>query len=166
MARPPSYPPLGPPTPGFPSSTTIQEEGSASVEQTAKIRVRHSTVPSAGASSALRCDFFAPHVGQTTLDTTWYKETFIEAKKAMGNFWYFSIPFNLANSPYWKHIVATIATCGARFKAPTYHDLKGPILDDVVSNIKKVIEEQGKSYKKRVAAFSMMVGMIRPEEIC
>lgn len=68
----------------------------------------------------------------------------------MGKFsYFFNIPFNVTNSPYWPYMVEAIAACGFGFKAPTYHDLRGPILDDVVSNIRKVIEEQRKIWKKK-----------------
>lgn len=146
MVKPPSYPPTSPLSLGFPS-TSIHEKGNVSAEQTS--RIRHSTPPGisvfASASSAVRCDFFAPRDCQTTLDATWYRDKFKEDRKAVGNFWYYyDIPFNVVNSQYWDCMVAAIAACGPKFKAPNNHELQGPVLDETVTNIMKVVKEQRK----------------------
>lgn len=145
------------PTPPMPSppmtSPLVHEEGSASVGASDS-RTRQPWPPSisvsGGTTSAVRCDFFAPRGGQTTLDSAWNKDKFKEARKAVGNFWYYSdIPFNAANSPYWEYMVHAIACCGPSFKAPTFHDLRGPILEEAVEDIKKIIDEQRKIWRRK-----------------
>lgn len=151
MVIPPSYPPLPPPPSRFLFSTTIHEEGNASADQINNIR--HPSPPMISISSSvsrMRCDFFAPHGGQTTLDATSYKDKFKEAKKAMENFWYyFDILFNVANLPYWDYMVAAIAACGPGLKAPNYQDLQGPIFDEVVTDIRRAIKEYKKIWRKK-----------------
>lgn len=69
--------------------------------------------------------FFAPCTtpgSQTTLESTgWRKNVHEQAKKVIENFWYYSsLPFHVARSPYWQGMVDAIATAGPRFKAPSY----------------------------------------------
>lgn len=150
------FPPTPPPPPpsGFPGAGSTQghffEEGgasgSATSEQTPTTRMRNP----AGSSSAMKCDFFAPRGGQTTLDQSWHKDKFEEARKAIANFWYYSnLSFNVANSPYWEYMVRAIAACGVGFRAPTYSDLRGPMLDVAVLDCRRVIDEQKKIWRRK-----------------
>jgi len=82
LARPPSIPS---PPPGFPP-THEEVSGSASTKQTSRFKQPPSISISAGTSTAVRCNLFAPLNGQTILESEWNSDKFKEAKKAVGNF--------------------------------------------------------------------------------
>lgn len=46
-------------------------------------------------------------------------------------------------------MVNAIVVCGAGFKAPSYHDLRGSLLDEAVANIKLIIDEQRNIWTKK-----------------
>ncbi|XP_075645545.1 uncharacterized protein LOC142616613 [Castanea sativa] len=60
-------------------------------------------------------------------------------KKARMNFarwWYHAdIPFHAAHSVYYQEALDSIATIGLGFKGPSYHDLKGPLLQKHVGEM-------------------------------
>lgn len=79
--------------------------------------------------------------------TAWNEERHKQARKAIAAFWFFSdIPFNVARSPYWRGMVEAIAACGQGFKAPTYYDLRGPLLDEAVQDIQTLLHKQRESW--------------------
>ncbi|XP_057872600.2 uncharacterized protein LOC131078829 isoform X2 [Cryptomeria japonica] len=91
--------------------------------------------------------FFVPRTtpgSQPSLEGMgWNKEVHDAAKMAVGRFWtYSSIPFFVATSPYWQEMVDALTICKAGFKAPSESDLKGPILSQMVNDVKKDLDEQ------------------------
>lgn len=52
-----------------------------------------------------------------------------------------SIPFNAANSPYFQSAVDALSCMGVGYKAPSIHDLRGPLLNKWVDETKKKIEK-------------------------
>lgn len=46
-------------------------------------------------------------------------------------------------------MVNAIAICGPRFKAPSYHELRGSMLQDVAMDIKIIIDEQQNIWRKK-----------------
>ncbi|XP_059068309.1 uncharacterized protein LOC131858858 [Cryptomeria japonica] len=91
--------------------------------------------------------FFVPRTtpgSQLSLEGMgWNKEVHDAAKMAIGRFWSYScIPFFVARSPYWQQMVDAITICGAGFKAPSESDLRGPILSQMVDDVKKDLDEQ------------------------
>ncbi|XP_039687989.1 uncharacterized protein [Medicago truncatula] len=58
-----------------------------------------------------------------------------------------SIPFNAANSPYFQSAVDALCCMGAGYKAPSIHDLRGPLLNKWVDETKKKIEKYREIWK-------------------
>ncbi|KAH9310967.1 hypothetical protein KI387_026002, partial [Taxus chinensis] len=82
--------------------------------------------------------------------TAWNKEMHNKARIAAENFWYYNnIPFNVAKSPYWENLVTALTVAGKGFKAPTSHDLSGPLLEDSVARPKTLVEEQKNVWIKK-----------------
>ena len=62
------------------------------------------------------------------------------ARKAMVTWWYdANIPFNSANSYYYQPMLDAVTSMGPGFKGPSYHDLRGSLLKDVVHDIHEYI---------------------------
>ncbi|XP_057856565.2 uncharacterized protein LOC131065967 isoform X2 [Cryptomeria japonica] len=138
---------------------TTHASGSASISASASASASApSHVPSTGSGSGnvsigprirkSRLDtFFAPRTtpgSQQSLESMgWNKEVHDAAKMAVGRFWiYGSIPFFTARSPYWQEMVDALTICGAGFKAPSEIDLSGPILTELVNDVKKELGDQ------------------------
>ncbi|XP_057824760.2 uncharacterized protein LOC131036787 [Cryptomeria japonica] len=82
----------------------------------------------------------------------WNKEVHDAARKQICKFWYFcDIPFIAARSPYWQGMVDAITICGAGFKAPTDAKLSGPLLLEMVEDMKVELEAIDSLGAKRVA---------------
>ncbi|XP_057835919.2 uncharacterized protein LOC131046251 [Cryptomeria japonica] len=91
--------------------------------------------------------FFVPRTtpgSQQSLESMdWNKEVHDAAKMAVGRFWvYDSVPFFTARSPYWQEVIDALTICEAGFKAPSEFDLRGPILTQLVNDVKKELGEQ------------------------
>ncbi|XP_057837206.1 uncharacterized protein LOC131047347 isoform X2 [Cryptomeria japonica] len=50
--------------------------------------------------------------------------------------------YMIDRSPYWQEMVDALTICGAGFKAPSESDLSGPILSQMVDDVKKDLDEQ------------------------
>ncbi|XP_061370284.1 uncharacterized protein LOC133313002 [Gastrolobium bilobum] len=50
------------------------------------------------------------------------------------------LPFNAANSPYFQEMFDVVCSLGAGFKAPSYHMLRGDLLNSQVDEVKKLLE--------------------------
>ncbi|XP_061356627.1 uncharacterized protein LOC133301047 [Gastrolobium bilobum] len=50
------------------------------------------------------------------------------------------LPFNAANSPYFQEMFDAVCSLGAGFKAPTYHMLRGDLLNNQVDDVKKLLQ--------------------------
>uniref|UniRef100_A0A6N2LKG6 DUF659 domain-containing protein n=1 Tax=Salix viminalis TaxID=40686 RepID=A0A6N2LKG6_SALVM len=62
------------------------------------------------------------------------------ARIAVATWWYdANIPFNSANSYYYQPMLDAVASIGPGFKGPSFHDLRGPLLKDVVHNVHEYI---------------------------
>ncbi|XP_057851224.1 uncharacterized protein LOC131061516 isoform X3 [Cryptomeria japonica] len=80
----------------------------------------------------------------------WNKEVHDAAKKQICKFWYFcNIPFIAARSPYWQGMVDSITICGAGFKAPTDAELSGPLLLQMVEDMKVELEDHRQSWSQK-----------------
>uniref|UniRef100_A0A6N2NC96 BED-type domain-containing protein n=1 Tax=Salix viminalis TaxID=40686 RepID=A0A6N2NC96_SALVM len=68
------------------------------------------------------------------------KEMEHNARIAVATWWYdANIPFNSANSYYYQPMLDAVASIGPGFKGPSFHDLRGPLLKDVVHNVHEYI---------------------------
>ncbi|KAG5241831.1 zinc finger protein [Salix suchowensis] len=68
------------------------------------------------------------------------KEMEHKARKAVATWWYdANIPFNSANSYYYQPMLDAVTSIGPGFKGPSYHDLRGPLLKDVVHDVHEYI---------------------------
>ncbi|XP_059077840.1 uncharacterized protein LOC131065844 [Cryptomeria japonica] len=80
----------------------------------------------------------------------WNKEVHDAARKQICKFWYFcNIPFIAARSPYWQGMVDSITICGAGFKAPTDAELSGPLLLQMVEDMKVELEDHRQSWREK-----------------
>ncbi|XP_059066890.1 uncharacterized protein LOC131858042 [Cryptomeria japonica] len=80
----------------------------------------------------------------------WNKEVHDAARKQICKFWYFyNIPFIAARSPYWQGMVDSITICGAGFKAPTDAELSGPLLLQMVEDMKVELEDHRQSWSQK-----------------
>uniref|UniRef100_A0A6N2K815 BED-type domain-containing protein n=1 Tax=Salix viminalis TaxID=40686 RepID=A0A6N2K815_SALVM len=68
------------------------------------------------------------------------KEMEHNARIAVATWWYdANIPFNSANSYYYQPMLDAVASIGPGFKGPSFHDLRGPLLKDVVHHVHEYI---------------------------
>uniref|UniRef100_A0A6N2LQL2 BED-type domain-containing protein n=1 Tax=Salix viminalis TaxID=40686 RepID=A0A6N2LQL2_SALVM len=68
------------------------------------------------------------------------KEMEHNARIAVATWWYdANIAFNSANSYYYQPMLDAVASIGPGFKGPSFHDLRGPLLKDVVHNVHEYI---------------------------
>ncbi|GLJ10639.1 hypothetical protein SUGI_0132240 [Cryptomeria japonica] len=78
----------------------------------------------------------------TTLESTGWRENVHEqAKKAIANFLFSSLPFHSTRPPYWQGMVDAIAAAGPGFQAPSYETLKVDRLKDAVQDVQDVVKE-------------------------
>ncbi|XP_059066797.1 uncharacterized protein LOC131857983 [Cryptomeria japonica] len=122
---------------------SVSASGSISATPTIGPRVRKSRMDS----------YFEPCTtpgAQPSLESmAWNKEVHNKAKGAIGRFWFYcNIPFFAARSPSWQNMVDAIAICGAGFKAPSDSELSGPILIELVADVKATLEDQREIWKK------------------
>ena len=70
------------------------------------------------------------------------KEREHNAKKVIARWWFdVNVPFNGANSYYYQLMIDAIASIRPGFKGPSFHDLRGPLLKDIVNNVHKYLVE-------------------------
>jgi len=70
------------------------------------------------------------------------KEKEHNARKVMARWWYdVNVPFNGAKSYHYQPMIDAIASMGPGFKGPSYHDLRGPLLKDVVHDVHEYLFE-------------------------
>ena len=70
------------------------------------------------------------------------KEKEHNARKVMARWWYdVNVPFNGAKSYYYQPMIDVITSMGPGFKGPSYHDLRGPLLKDVVHDVHEYLFE-------------------------
>uniref|UniRef100_A0A6N2KJG0 BED-type domain-containing protein n=1 Tax=Salix viminalis TaxID=40686 RepID=A0A6N2KJG0_SALVM len=68
------------------------------------------------------------------------KEMEHNARIVVATWWYdANIAFNSANSYYYQPMLDAVASIGPGFKGPSFHDLRGPLLKDVVHNVHEYI---------------------------
>uniref|UniRef100_A0A6N2MSJ5 BED-type domain-containing protein n=1 Tax=Salix viminalis TaxID=40686 RepID=A0A6N2MSJ5_SALVM len=68
------------------------------------------------------------------------KEMEHNARKDVATWWYdANIPFNSANSYYYQPMLDVVTSIGLGFKGPSYHDLRGSLLKDVVHDVHEYI---------------------------
>eukprot|EP00252_Welwitschia_mirabilis_P022173 TRINITY_DN5928_c0_g1_i1.p1 TRINITY_DN5928_c0_g1~~TRINITY_DN5928_c0_g1_i1.p1 ORF type:complete len:261 (-),score=43.03 TRINITY_DN5928_c0_g1_i1:457-1239(-) len=73
---------------------------------------------------------------------SWNKDVHEGARKMIASWFYAcAIPFNATRSPLYQKMFDAVITAGAGFKAPTYNQVRGPILDDCANDIDKLLEE-------------------------
>ena len=64
------------------------------------------------------------------------------ADKAVGKFFYHAcIPFNAVNSTYFQEMIDAIGHVSLGYKAPSYHALRGKILNDMASEVSDEVEK-------------------------
>ncbi|XP_024445090.1 uncharacterized protein LOC18107685 [Populus trichocarpa] len=64
------------------------------------------------------------------------------ARKVMARWWYdVNVPFNGAKSYYYQPMIDVIASIRPGFKGPSYHDLRGPLLKDIVHDVHEYLFE-------------------------
>lgn len=54
-------------------------------------------------------------------------------------------------------MVNAIVVCGARFKAPTYYDFQGLLLDGALADINFIIDEKRKIWKKGYKSYNILI---------
>ena len=70
------------------------------------------------------------------------KEREHNAKKAIARWWFdVNVPFNGANSCYYQPMIDAITSMGPGFKGPSFHDLRGPLLKDIVHDVHEYLVE-------------------------
>uniref|UniRef100_A0A6N2LXX5 BED-type domain-containing protein n=1 Tax=Salix viminalis TaxID=40686 RepID=A0A6N2LXX5_SALVM len=70
------------------------------------------------------------------------KEIEHNARKAIATWWFdANIPFNGAKSYYYQLMIDVVTSMGPGFKGPSYHDLRGSLLKDVVHDVHEYILE-------------------------
>ena len=58
------------------------------------------------------------------------------AYECIARWWYDAdIPFNATNFAYYQPMIDAIASCGAGFKGPRFHDIREPRLQNEVQRI-------------------------------
>ena len=68
------------------------------------------------------------------------KEMKHNARKAIATWWFdANIPFNSAKSYYYQPMIDVVTSIGPGFKGPSYHDLRGSLLRDVVHDVHEYI---------------------------
>ena len=61
------------------------------------------------------------------------KEKEHNVRKAIATWWFdVNVPFNGANSYYYQPMIDVITSMGPGFEGPSFHDLRGPLLKDIV----------------------------------
>ena len=90
-------------------------------------------------------DSFVPHTtpgSQPTLDVKWKKIEKGVAYECIARWWYDAdIPFNATNSAYYQPMIDVIASCGAGYKGPRFHDIRGELLQNEVQIIQEYLTE-------------------------
>jgi len=83
--------------------------------------------------------FFVPCTtpsSQQNLDDKWKKMEKEVAYECIARWWYDAdIPFNATNFAYYQPMIDAIASCGAGFKGPRFHDIREPRLQNEVQRI-------------------------------
>ncbi|KAG5566685.1 hypothetical protein RHGRI_002291 [Rhododendron griersonianum] len=70
------------------------------------------------------------------------KQTIDEARMAVARWWYdANIPFNATLSPYYQPAIDAMVAVGPGFKGPSYHDLRCPLLNNNVREIREYLLE-------------------------
>ncbi|XP_031374203.1 uncharacterized protein LOC116188886 [Punica granatum] len=59
-----------------------------------------------------------------------------------------SIPFNTVNSPYYQQAIDAIASMGAGYKGPSFHDLRGYLLTKNVEEVRKYVDSYRSIWKE------------------
>ena len=59
-----------------------------------------------------------------------------------------SVPFNAANSVYFQYMVDALCSMSLGYKVPTMHSLRGYLLNKLVEDVNKMIEEYHEIWKK------------------
>ncbi|KAK9283196.1 hypothetical protein L1049_011432 [Liquidambar formosana] len=84
------------------------------------------------------------------------QETMDQADMAVARFMYHAgISFNAANSDYFQQMADAIAAVGPGYKMPSYHSLRGKLLNRSVREAEELCKELGKSWE--VTGCSVMV---------
>ncbi|XP_057826246.2 uncharacterized protein LOC131037996 [Cryptomeria japonica] len=80
----------------------------------------------------------------------WNQEKHDATKMAIGDFWFYNnVPFHAVRYPYSQIMVDDITGCGQRFKAPNDEEIKGPILNQKVVDVKAKIAEQCEIWRRK-----------------
>uniref|UniRef100_A0A6N2KIC4 BED-type domain-containing protein n=1 Tax=Salix viminalis TaxID=40686 RepID=A0A6N2KIC4_SALVM len=121
-------------------------EGDAANPRSGDIRSQTSrrTTVQGTSTSGRRIPLFAPRTtpgSQPSIRSAMAtKEMEHNARIAVATWWYdANIPFNSANSYYYQPMLDAVASIGPGFKGPSFHDLRGPLLKDVVHNVHEYI---------------------------
>lgn len=121
-------------------------EGDAANPRSGDIRSQTSrrTTVQGTSTSGRRIPLFAPRTtpgSQPSIRSAMAtKEMEHNARKVVATWWYdANIPFNSANSYYYQPMLDAVASIGPGFKGPSFHDLRGPLLKDVVHNVHEYI---------------------------
>ncbi|XP_059075804.1 uncharacterized protein LOC131043866 [Cryptomeria japonica] len=99
-------------------------------------------------------NFFVPRTtpgAQPSLESmSWNKEVHDAGRKAICKFWYFcNIPFIAARSSYWQGMIDAVTICGPGFKAPSDTELSGPLLLEMVEDMKVDLEDHHQSWSQK-----------------
>ena len=120
------------------------EEGAAANSRSGDIRSQTSrrTTVQGTSTSRRRIPLFAPRTipgSQPSIRSAMAsKEMEHNARKVIATWWFdANIPFNSANSYYYQPMLDAVASIGPGFKGPSFHDLRGPLLKDIVHNVPK-----------------------------
>ncbi|XP_049935253.1 uncharacterized protein LOC126410323 [Nymphaea colorata] len=98
-------------------------------------------------------NFFPNYIAvgsQPETRTTMCSKDIVEAVDETIGRWFYgaSIPFNAANSFHFQAIVDAIATVSRGYKMPSFHKLRGKILNNVVRDVKAYYDELKLSWKQ------------------
>jgi hypothetical protein len=71
------------------------------------------------------------------------------ALECISRWWYDTdIPFHATNSTYYQPIIDAIVACGPRFKAPSFHDIRGSLIQNEVQRINEYLIEFKESWTR------------------
>ncbi|KAK9116648.1 hypothetical protein Sjap_015595 [Stephania japonica] len=85
---------------------------------------------------------FSKKANQTTLNEHWKKEEREKAIRKIARFFYCNnIAFNVANDFFFKDMVQCLTKFGPRFKPPSYHELRVPLLKKEVAYVNDIMQD-------------------------
>ena len=112
--------------------------------------------------------YFAPRTkpsSQPSIRSSLASKQMVE--KARMNFarwrYHANIPFHAVHSVYYREALDSVAAIGPSFKGPSYHDLRGPLLQKHVGEMNDYLLDVKNDWKVMGVQLCQMVGQIKRE---